>query len=120
MSYMSLYNYIRFNLYRFGGIMMVQKCANIIVNEVPAVINLVSVTAPAACYVGDTVTVSVVCDNTGGMDGVANLTFTVSGTGTPIPASKSIVVPKMGSVTTTFTFIPTAASTTQTACAILL
>ena len=100
--------------------MMVQKCASIVVNELPAVINLVSVTAPVSCYVGDTVTVSVVCSNTGGTDGVANLTFTVSGTGMPTPASKSIVVPKMGSVTTTFTFTPTAASTTQTACAILI
>ena len=98
---------------------MVQKCANITVNALPPVIDLTSVTCPAECFVGETVTVTVVCTNTGGSPGTANLVFTVVGTGTPTPASKALDVPANGSASTTFTYVPTSPSTTQKGCATL-
>jgi len=110
---------IVFGLYKFGEILMVQKCATINVMGLPPVIGLVSVTSPAECFVGDTVTVTVTCNNTGGSQGIANLAFSVVGTGTPNPASKALAVPANGTAVTTFTYVPTAPSTSQRGCATL-
>jgi hypothetical protein len=103
-----------------GGGTMVTKCANIIVNAPLPAIDLTSVTSPASCYVGDTVTVTVTCTNTSITAGIANLTFSCVGTGTPNPASRALAVAGNSVATTTFTYVPTAASTTQAGCANLV
>ena len=102
-----------------GGTMAI-KCANIIVKALPAVIDLTSVTCPAECFVGDTVTVTVTCTNTSVTAGIANLTFTTIGTGTPSPASKALPVAANSVATTTFSYVPTAPSSTQAGCANLV
>jgi hypothetical protein len=101
------------------------KCANITVKPlyVPAVIELTSVTSPAECYVGDTVTVTVTCTNTSVTNGIANLKFTTVGTGTPNPASIALFVTAGNIAATTFTYVPTVPSTLtapQTGCAELV
>jgi hypothetical protein len=99
-----------------------QKCANIIVSPVPIppAIELTSVTCAQSCYVGDTVIVTVTCTNTSVTAGVANLAFSVVGTGRPSPASVALAVPANGVASTTFTYVPTAPSNVQAACADLV
>jgi hypothetical protein len=102
---------------------MAVKCASITVIAAPPVISLTSVTCPAQCNVGESVTVTVICTNTSQTNGIANLKFTVNGTGTPNPATVSLNVPANGTASTSFTYVPTAATmagTTQTACAELV
>ena len=98
-----------------------QKCANILVKPliIPAVIELTSVTCAAECFVGDTVVVTVKCTNTSVSNGRAFLSFTTVGTGTPVPNEIALYVPANSVATTTFSYVPTVASTTQAGCASL-